>query len=257
MLKAMGCRVTCVVNGQAAIDAMRHHAYDLVLMDCQMPQMDGFTATQYIRQHLKETGGRHLPIIALTAHAMAGDRERCLAAGMDDYVSKPFTETQLQTVMSRWLASHASATQAAPDFDKTLTDMPITSPTLSSDGEASAESPLDPVTLNSLRNLGERRGQDVLGTVVQMYLDQTPNLLAVLQDAVARGDANDVHHVAHSLKSNAGNVGALTLVTLCQALENQGASQLIHEMADALTAIEMEYTSVRNALHTLIQETAP
>ncbi len=95
MLKVMGCQVTNVVNGREALEAIRHTGYDLVLMDCQMPEMDGFSATRAIRQHLVETGGAHLPIIALTAHAMTGDRERCLDAGMDDYISKPFTEVQL------------------------------------------------------------------------------------------------------------------------------------------------------------------
>ncbi|ETX03150.1 MAG: hypothetical protein ETSY2_34060 [Candidatus Entotheonella gemina] len=84
MLKVMGCRVTSVVNGQEACEAVRHTRYDLVLMDCQMPGMDGFSATRAIRQHLADTGGDHLPIIALTAYAMTGDRERCLEAGMDD-----------------------------------------------------------------------------------------------------------------------------------------------------------------------------
>ncbi len=253
MLKAMGCRVTGVVNGQEALDAIVHTGYDLVLMDCQMPQMDGFTATQYIRQHLEETGGEHLPIIALTAHAMTGDRDRCLAAGMDDYVSKPFTEAQLQMVIARWLAPRSTVAQDTPALTEVLPE----SPAASIHRETSAASPLDPVTLNRLRDLGERRGQDVFGTVVQMYLDQTPNLLALLQDAVARCDADEVCQVAHAFKANSGHVGALALVTLCQELENQGAAQLIPEMADSLAAIETEYASVQDALNALMQETSP
>jgi CheY-like chemotaxis protein len=115
MLKAMGCRVASVANGREAVEAIRHTPYDLVLMDCQMPEMDGFSATQGIRQHLAATGGGHLPIIALTAHAMTGDRERCLAAGMDDYLSKPFTQTQLRTILARWLTlSSGVTTEAIP-----------------------------------------------------------------------------------------------------------------------------------------------
>lgn len=110
MLKLSGCRVTSVVNGREAVEAIRHTRYDLVFMDCQMPEMDGFSATHAIRQHLATIGGSHLPIIALTAYAMTGDRERCLASGMDDYLSKPFKEVQLRTVLARWLPPSSGGT---------------------------------------------------------------------------------------------------------------------------------------------------
>jgi signal transduction histidine kinase/CheY-like chemotaxis protein len=103
MLRFLGCRVTVVPDGQEAVQMITQHAYDLVLMDCQMPGMDGFAATEAVRQWETSTMQGHVPILALTASAMEGDRERCLAAGMDDYLSKPFVIERLHAVLSRWL----------------------------------------------------------------------------------------------------------------------------------------------------------
>ena len=231
MLNAMGCRVASVAHGREAVDAIQHAQYDLVLMDCQMPEMDGFSATQAIRQHLADTGGAHLPIIALTAYAMTGDRERCLEAGMDDYLSKPFTEVQLRTVLTRWLTPSSDLTPSpeltARDAPPPVSDIRAETPVRATDPATAAASPLDPVILDSLRQLGERRGQNVLSTIAKMYLDQTPTLLAALQDAVALQDADSIRQAAHAFKSNCGHIGAIALVERCQALEDRGAAQLI------------------------------
>jgi len=109
MLERMKCRADVAANGLEAVEAASRAAYDLILMDCQMPEMDGFAATQAIRQaeragRVRCAGKQRLPIIALTANAIKGDRERCLGAGMDDYLSKPFTRRDLMAVLQRWLA---------------------------------------------------------------------------------------------------------------------------------------------------------
>jgi len=103
VLKAAGCRVTAAVNGRLAVDAWRSQRFDLVLMDCQMPELDGFDATREIRALEQAGGGARVPIIALTANAMEGDRERCIAAGMDDYLSKPFKRAELHAALARWV----------------------------------------------------------------------------------------------------------------------------------------------------------
>ena len=107
MLENIGCRVEVVDNGREAVAAASRTRFDLILMDCQMPRMDGYQATESIRrrEEAENEPGNRLPIIALTAHAMEGDRERCLAAGMDDYLAKPFTQKQLAEVLERWLKS--------------------------------------------------------------------------------------------------------------------------------------------------------
>ena len=104
MLHNLGCEVATADDGRIAIDKLLVEEFDLVLMDCQMPVLDGFSATRMIRDR-----GQDIPIIALTANAVAGDRERCLAVGMDDYLGKPFTLDSLRQVLMRWLPAHAEA----------------------------------------------------------------------------------------------------------------------------------------------------
>jgi len=114
ILKAVGCRVTLAVNGRLAVDAWRGESFDLVLMDCQMPECDGFDATREIRS-LEAGSGSRVPIVALTANTMEGDRERCMAAGMDDYLSKPLNRSELQALVARWVApADAAATGGVP-----------------------------------------------------------------------------------------------------------------------------------------------
>ena len=115
MLECLGCRVDMVENGHQAVTAASTHPYDLILMDCQMPEMDGFAATDAIRTHEASLGtDRHVPIIALTANALEGDREKCLGAGMDDYLSKPFSQEGLRAILVRWTAANASSSNSTP-----------------------------------------------------------------------------------------------------------------------------------------------
>ena len=121
MLRKLGLCSEVAGNGVEALEALERRGFDLVLMDCQMPEMDGYEATRRIRAHAAKLGAEseHLPIVAMTAHAMTGDRERCLAAGMDDYVTKPITVERLKEVIGRWLARQeesetAPATGARP-----------------------------------------------------------------------------------------------------------------------------------------------
>ena len=105
MVQKLGYHVKLVANGREAIEALAASSYAAIFMDCQMPEMDGFEACRHIRQHMGQTNGAtRIPIVAITANAMKGDRERCLAAGMDDYVSKPFTQENLRVVLERWLS---------------------------------------------------------------------------------------------------------------------------------------------------------
>ncbi|MGI8742929.1 MAG: response regulator [Bryobacteraceae bacterium] len=107
MVQKLGYRANLVANGRAAIEALSQSAYGLVFMDCQMPEMDGFEACREIRK--RESGVSHIPIVAITANAMKGDRERCLEAGMDDYVSKPFKQDDLKNVIQKWIPVEAVA----------------------------------------------------------------------------------------------------------------------------------------------------
>jgi signal transduction histidine kinase/CheY-like chemotaxis protein len=244
-LKAMGFRAEAVTNGVDALDALNLAPFDLILMDCQMPRMDGYEATRRIRQ--REQGGRRTPIIAVTAHAMKGDRERCLASGMDDYISKPFREQDLEEILDSWLlgaaqgsrgSSPAQAPASAPGSGELSPSLAKGAPGAATTSQPGAKEPaastpptansvLDPVTLEGLRKLGKSTGEDILSKVAELFLEETPSRLKTLQDAAAQSDLKTVQHMAHSLKGSAGIIGASAFLKLCGELElvARGGSQ--------------------------------
>ncbi len=231
MLQALGCEVEAVENGQLALDRLANESFDLVLMDCQMPTMDGFAATREIRAREKaarESGSetRRLPIIALTAHAMRGDRQECLAAGMDDYLTKPFTKDELRELLRRWLPA-SGGTASRPE--KSPAD------------RSTAVKPerafrFDPAALRRLAKLG--KGDEFVSRVVDRYLSSSTKLLAALRDAVGASDPEAVTAAAHPLKSSSAQIGAVRLSALCKELEAlarsgslEGAAKLCDEIA--------------------------
>jgi CheY-like chemotaxis protein len=226
MLKAFGCQVQVVGNGQAAVNALSHTPYDIVLMDCQMPVMDGFAATAVIRKN-KHT----LPIIAVTANAIAGDRERCLAAGMNDYLSKPFTHAKLREILERWLPPPKPG---QPD-----------EPAINSDAAPTIEHQ----AWDAIRAL-QRKGQpDVLAKVMTLYLDSSRTLMEALRQAVPAQDASAVREAAHSLKSSSATLGAIVLAEHCKELEAMGQAQTLVQAAEMLSRLEAEYAAVCEAFY--------
>jgi signal transduction histidine kinase/CheY-like chemotaxis protein len=166
MLKELGCRVDAVVNGLEAVDAVARYTYDLIFMDCQMPEMDGFEAARMIRESERVREKRlHVPIVALTAHALEGDRERCLAAGMDDYLGKPFTWEQIRGVLGHWLPGK-SRRETAPKKGKPAEAM----------HRKTQPSPelLDREVLDRIRALQQEGDEDILGQVIILFLQEAP-----------------------------------------------------------------------------------
>jgi signal transduction histidine kinase/DNA-binding response OmpR family regulator len=248
MLESLGCRVDTVANGREAVEALARTTYDAIFMDCQMPEMDGFAATGAIRTHEAAAARRHTPIIALTAHALESDREQCLAVGMDDYLSKPFTQDKLQAILRRWLPQGAGS--LAPE--------PPASPCAPADSAASVavmspSAPLDVGTLDRLRALQRQGKPGVLEQVVQLYLGSAPKLLGTLREAISRGDPTAMKRAAHGFKSSCGNVGALTLAALCKEVEAMGGANNTAGAAKVLPAIEAEYEAVLEALQAEVQ----
>ncbi len=237
MLESLGCQVHIVSNGQQAVEALQQQSYDLVLMDCQMPVMDGFAAAQVLRDNEQAEPQRHTPIVALTAHAMAQDREQCLAAGMDDYLSKPYTQEGLHAVLSRWLSPQPPAEVVAAAQDAPG----------SPDTELSASAPsmhLD--VLSALRALpnGDLRVQRIL----RSYLKTSQLLVTQLQEAAARNDGETIRQSAHSLKSSSANVGALSLSKLCGQLEAIAPDAATSYIEQLLRQIDDEYPIVHRTL---------
>ncbi|TKB81323.1 MAG: response regulator [Nitrospira sp.] len=218
MLEVLGCTATAVENGRRAIELLASQPFSVILMDCQMPEMDGFEATRAIRLQ-EQDSGRRIPIVALTAHALQGDRELCLAAGMDDYLSKPFTIEQLKTVLYRWLQSTSQPTEANSPQAPVA---PSLASTLQSD-----QSPVDPKSWDSITSL-QRPGQpDLLAKVIGLYLKDSQGLVDKVLAAAAGKDFATLRDSAHSLKSRSATLGAWHVADLCKQLETGAREQTL------------------------------
>jgi signal transduction histidine kinase/CheY-like chemotaxis protein/HPt (histidine-containing phosphotransfer) domain-containing protein len=242
MLDAIGCAADVVGNGREAVEALSRNDYDLVLMDCQMPVLDGFEATARIRAAEKERGdGKRTPVIALTANVMAGDRERCLAAGMDDYLGKPLRRDELQAVLGRWAPRSQGSTAADEQVLPRFAERP-------EDGPSKESGSIDERVLDGIRSLQREGSPSVLEKIVGLYLQSSPDLIGRLHEAVRLGDADQVRTAAHTLKSSSANVGALKLSAICKELEALGRSASLGPAPSKLLDVEMEFARVRKAL---------
>jgi signal transduction histidine kinase/CheY-like chemotaxis protein len=241
MLERLGNKADVAVDGIEVLEALRRQTYDLVLMDIQMPRMDGLETTRRIRE---EPAGRRPRIVAMTANALLGDREACLAAGMDDYLSKPMRLDDLRGALLR---------------TEKLPDRPAAAPTVSSGFAGSAEGAgfaasagLDPAPLEQLRRLEASTGRSILREVVDTFLAETPQRLAKLREALSGGDGEALALFAHSLKGSSGQLGAVRLASLCRELEAAGrAGAPAHRaaaLALTLTALERELARVEPLL---------
>ncbi len=232
ILKKLGYRADIAVDGLEAIDALSRVPYDLVLMDCQMPEMDGFDATQRIRAGSGVLNQR-VPIIAMTANAMQGDRERCINAGMDDYLSKPVQPRELAEMLDRWLFSARKArdSQKAPSSEA--------APAPPADNEVFHESEL-------LERLMDDR--DLARTIVAGFLDNIPVQVSRLKEFLSGGDAPGAQRQAHTIKGAAANLGAPALRDVALELEQIGKAGRLGDAFDVLPRLETEFERVRHAL---------
>jgi signal transduction histidine kinase/CheY-like chemotaxis protein/HPt (histidine-containing phosphotransfer) domain-containing protein len=223
LLESLGLEVDVADGGRQALALSAHASYDAIFMDAHMPDLDGLQTTALIRR--AEAGGRRTPIIALTARAMEGDRDRCLAAGMDDYLSKPVTVDDLRRVVGRWLpAGHA----ASPPFA------------------------LDPLRLEDLRSLGD---DSFVRDLLRSWLDHTADDLDRLDAALRRGDAAALRTVAHRLKGGSGSVGAQAMAELCDRLEAVNGGTGPSEEA-TVAALRARYDETRRQLADWLREPA-
>jgi len=230
MLEKRGHTVKVAGNGREALEALARETFDLILMDIQMPEVDGFEATHAIRRQEQGTP-RHLPIVALTAHALKGDREHCLAEGFDGYLSKPITSRAL------YEAIEGLASLAAP-------------PCIATSGEAMPAA-LPPVPLDAIWDQEAalaRVDNDApfLSDLIGMFLDGSPKLLAELEAAIAAGDAAAIAKAAHTLKGNAGAFSATPTVEQALRIENKGKKA-------ELDGIEADFTEMKRRLVVLQQ----
>jgi len=248
LLERMGYRADVAGNGLEAIQALRRQHYDVVFMDVHMPEMDGLTATRRIcEQWSPATGPR---IIAMTANAMQGDRDKCLSAGMDDYISKPIRVEELVQSLKQ-CQPRGEETAPAPLFGGALPSREIVNspplPLSHSEPDSSHEA-IDTETLQAFREAIGLNADQFLAQLIDVYLEETPLLMQAIHTAVAQNDAVAMQQAAHTLKSSSASLGAISFSKLCEKLESLGHSSTMAEAREVVVQFDSEYERVKIAL---------
>jgi two-component system, sensor histidine kinase and response regulator len=246
-LEMLGCRVECRNDGNEGVNAFLPNRYDLILMDCQMPVMDGYEATRRIREIEQRKGGFKVPIIALTAHAMRGDREKCIEAGMDDYLSKPFKVKQLKATLEKWI-SPAGLNTPSGVLEKTGVLLP------GQDDFLPTKQVLDMAAIENLKLIDQPGMESTLTRVISIFLKNTPALIKSFNDAMIEKDFKKINRTAHSLKGNGAMLGAVRFSKHCEVLEVSAGETTIKPgiLKDLICDIEAEYVRVETSLRKVI-----
>ncbi len=287
MLENFGCTVKVVSNGIAALDLLKEESFDIVLMDCQMPIMDGLVATRRLRGF----GGEftELPVIALTANVMQGDKEKCLESGMNGYISKPVKQEELYRSVCHWLdqsivekniiesAQSASECDSNPKVEKHINKEAKNSEVdtlngtialaLDADGatelldkqesvDADDVSPIDDEALDKIRKLQRPGKPDILAKVLKVYLDKSPDLIHELFQGFEENDSAKVKEAAHSLKSSSAYAGAQIVAENCKQIEAASRDNKMSEVSDLIAALQSQYDEASGVLSNLIERAA-
>ncbi len=284
MLHSLGVEADSAENGFEVLAAIGRKDYDLILMDCQMPEMDGYKATEIIRRREKEqairkrnkqSAIRRITIVAVTANAMDSDRQQCLASGMDDYLSKPFNRAELFTMLAKWLKSEQAsvaplpapkalpappkpeskrtkAVESATTAEKVaVRETPKSEPATTLQAKTDKAN-LSPQALANIRSLQKDPGSNVLKRVIGLYLEDAPLSIATLRTAVNTNDPSAMAKAAHRLKSGSANLGAVDLAEMCKELEAMGRQGSTQGAATVCASIENEFPRVAEALKELL-----
>ncbi len=226
LLEKLGCRVDLAANGHEALEASSRITYDCIFMDCHMPEMDGFELAAAIRARELQSGHR-VPIIAMTANAMASDRQRCLDAGMDGCLSKPVQSEEVYAVL-------ASYWQPICELDEIASDDIASAPTQGLQRRLSV--------------LQAEHGYEVVAELIQLFLANTPRMLMTMRNAIAEQNADTLWQAAHTLKGSSLNLGAEALSDLCRDLESSGQSGDVQDATSIMQQLEVEFDRVKSSL---------
>jgi CheY-like chemotaxis protein/HPt (histidine-containing phosphotransfer) domain-containing protein len=226
----LGYHADAVANGREVLEALRSIPYDLVLMDVQMPEMDGLEAARRLRLATDEVLNRSIPIIAMTARAMQGDREKCLAAGMNDYISKPVTPATLSRVLERWQA-HVCVSDKT-DTEATQQTCPENEPVFN---EASLRE----------RLMGDR---SLVRVIIRGFLDDVPLQMAMLEAFLEKGNAMAVERQAHSIRGAAAVVGGDSLAQMATEIEQAGHRGDLEGVGDVVSELHNRFEQLEKAI---------
>ncbi|MFC5475254.1 EAL domain-containing protein [Paraherbaspirillum soli] len=236
MLTMSGCNCEFASNGWEAIEAAQHRRFDLILMDCNMPEMDGYEVTARIR-NIEQTEDRRTPIVAMTANTQEGDVEKCLAAGMDDYLAKPITLIELRRKLERWLIHASAANAGAAEAINSIAEQAATATENLNESEYSA---LDRNVFDKLR--------EILGPGLQQavtpYLEDTPAYLDQLEKAVNQGDSESARAMAHTLKGSSSNLGAACMAQLSKEAEEHAINRQLADIRPLLPRLRSAFDDV-------------
>jgi PAS domain S-box-containing protein len=224
-LQKLGFLAQAVDNGRMVLDALEKQRFDLIFMDCQMPELDGYAATGEIRR--REGTQRHTWIVAMTAHSLEGDREKCLAAGMDDYVSKPVKIEDLKASIDRFIGLQSAQREAREEGGQDVIDL---------------------AALDAFRELDSDGSGGILSQLITVFLDNTPGLISDLRNAIADQATPQAARLAHTLKGSCSNFGAHRMRDVCAELEKRAGGGSLDGAAGLLADIEREFGFVRVAL---------
>ena len=251
MLRALKCSVEVVVDGAQAVEAVQRERYDLVLLDCQMPTLDGYEAARQIRLLEKHDQTRpdgtalrskHLPLVALTAHTSPTDRARALESGMDDFVCKPITFKILRGVLEKWVRGRVESPApppppASPDLQPNMDDTPISKS-----------------AFERILEIDRLEGGDVLARVVNIFIESAEKTLERLHTSLRAGDAAGLAQAAHALKGSSLNVGAVPLAAVCHELETLGESGTTEGAEPLATKAGELYLAAKGALGDRVEQ---
>mgnify|MGYP002784199089 CR=1 FL=1 len=271
LLGLIGITLEVAENGKEAFDLMGRGGFDVVLMDCQMPVMDGYTATRSRRTLEQEKNLPRIPIIAMTANAMAGDREKCLASGMDDYMSKPLNRGLLEQTIRKWMPKGKRAEPAAAPLQQPtpapVSPLPTPAPAVQPQAAPPQANPApvptrlsEPVRLTpqapAINESIVNELIDVMGSeftsLVKVYLEDTPKNLQILNSAAERGDVQAMIAPAHSLKSTSANLGAMALSDLAKLIEHGARSGTLRDTAGMARQASIEFRRAADELQRLL-----
>jgi CheY-like chemotaxis protein/HPt (histidine-containing phosphotransfer) domain-containing protein len=245
LLEGMGYRADVAGNGQEVLEALQRQPYDVILMDVQMPEMDGIAAASEIRD--RYSLAERPRIIAMTAHALSGDRERFLASGMDDYISKPVRIGELADALRACVPIGQASGEALPTAAH--------NPTVG--GVPAQETPgpaLDPTAVDSLAEALDSSPEQAIAEIGSILLEYAPSQVERMRAALARLDAGELARAAHALKSSAGNAAAMRLAALCAELESLCKSGNLAKAGSLVAQVEAEFARVRAAIERAVAE---